>query len=61
MKKQIRTSNKSEKQLKEEEAERVMAENPYQEIRLDDYMSEEKMKAKQKHKGRWERIRQKLG
>lgn len=61
MSKMIRKSNKSEKQLKEEAAEKEMAENPYAEIRLDDYLADEKMKARPKHKAKWERIRQKLG
>lgn len=57
----IKKSNKTLEQIKKEQADKAMAENPYDEIRLDDPLQAEKAKAKPKYKGRWERIREKLG
>jgi hypothetical protein len=57
----VRKSKKSEKELRNEHAEQQMAENPYEKVRLDDEYLEEKLKVRPKHKGRWERIRAKLG
>jgi hypothetical protein len=53
-------SKKTEEELRLEHAEREMALDPYQEVTFNDEYHSEKAKFKDKYKGRYERLRQKL-
>jgi hypothetical protein len=55
--KQMRTSNKSEKQLREEYAQQTTG--PYDEVRLDDPYAIEKLKARQKLRPFYDRLKSK--
>ena len=56
----LKKSKKTHEELKKEEAERSINEEPYQTIRLDDPLIEEKLAIRNRVRGRWERLREKL-